>query len=172
MGRRSWTAPVVVIVALASFTAAGCGTDEPTASPVGSSASSASSASAATASSTSGAPMTSMAPTRIADETGLGECPQRMPGDLLAEDEAVVRFSPQAVCLGYLTVNEGTPIQWTNLDSASHTVSIVDDDEQPVESFEVAPGATHVSSTPAVGIYRFRTTAIESFTGSIEVQAR
>lgn len=113
------------------------------------------------------------APTKAAADAGMGDCPQRMPGELLTAEESVVRFSPQMVCLGYLTITVGTPIAWTNLDSVEHTVTITDDKDATVDTFTVAAGAEHrTTSPPTPGIYRFRTTAIESFVGTIEVQKR
>lgn len=108
--------------------------------------------------------------TQAALDAGLGDCPQRMPGDLLTAEEARVRFNTQMVCLGYVTVVPGTIISWINDDVADHTVTLLDDEGNELNHFEVAAGRTVTTPAAGTGVYRFKTTAIESFTGTIEVQ--
>ena len=104
------------------------------------------------------------------DATGLGGCAMHMPGELLSAEEAVVRFDPQMVCLGYVTVLPGTPITWINADTADHEVAILDDEGKELNRFGVAAGESTTTPAAATGIYRYKVTAIETFTGTIEVQ--
>lgn len=104
------------------------------------------------------------------DATGLDGCAMHMPGELLSAEEAVVRFTPQMVCLGYVTVLPDTPITWINADTADHEVTILDDGGKELNRFGVAAGESTTTPAAATGIYRYKVTAIETFTGTIEVQ--
>ena len=112
-----------------------------------------------------------MAPTAAAGAAGLGDCAQHMPGEVLTAADAVERFDTQMVCLGYVTVTPGTAITWTNRDTAAHDVTILDDEDRRINGFTVGAGESVTTPAAAVGVYRFRTTAIDSFVGTIEVQA-
>lgn len=98
------------------------------------------------------------------------KCVMHMPGDLLSATDAVVVFDREHVCLGYVTVLADTPIMWQNADELDHTVTITDEDGNVVHRIDVPAGASVTGSVGTEGIYFFKLTAIDSFTGTIEVQ--
>lgn len=98
------------------------------------------------------------------------ECAQHMPGDLLKAEQAMVIFDSQHVCLGYVTVLEGTEVTWHNTDPVEHQVTIVDDNDKKVTAFEVASDGASTYTIDDAGLYRFKVSAIETFVGTIEVQ--
>jgi plastocyanin len=103
--------------------------------------------------------------------SGNVQCAQHMPGDLLSASEAMVVFDPEHVCLGYVTVRPGTAITWHNVDSVEHQVRIEDGNGTELMSFSVPGGGAAQRSVDTGGVYRFKVSAIESFVGTIEVDA-
>ena len=104
----------------------------------------------------------------------LGECPHKLPGEVLTADEAVVRFSPARVCPGYVTVGLGTPVGFVNIGGAAATVAIwegiaTDAAEPPLTDERLEAGGRWEWSPTEIGVYTYRTDALESFTGTIEV---
>ena len=164
MGRTPRLA--TALVAAAVLAVAGCGGGSSAAAP----ATAAPTTSHDMAGMTTGDHSMDMAPTKAATNAGFGDCAQHMPGELLTPEEAVVRFDTQMVCLGYVTVTTGTPIAWTNNDTAEQTVTILDDEDRELNEFTVDAGETITTPAASTGVYRFHITAIDSFTGTIEVQ--
>ncbi len=95
-----------------------------------------------------------------------------MPGEILSAADAVVRFSPEQVCPGYVTIAPGTDVTWANVDTVAHTVTITegnnDPQGKPVASTTVAPGTTWVRAFDQAGVYTFTTDAIPSFRGTVD----
>lgn len=111
-----------------------------------------------------------------ADRDPLAECPHRLPGELLTADEAVVRFSPTRICPGYVTVGLGTEVTFVNLGVEPYDVTIWSGmaaaaSDTPLVTTSVAPGDRWGWTPPEVAVYTYRTGAIETMTGTIEVPA-
>ncbi len=102
-----------------------------------------------------------------------GQCSHKYPGELMTAAEAVVVFSRQGICPGYVTVEADTAVRWRNLDTTAFTVTIRRDspDGPVLDSLLVAPGATG-TTTLGSGRYAYATDAIESFRGWVEVTGR
>ena len=101
-----------------------------------------------------------------------GGCISRIPGAVLRADEAVVRFDPQQVCPGYVTIAPGTPVTFINQDAQAHTVTITEGslpDGAVVETTTVEAGGSWARTFDAVGTFTYVTDAIPSFRGAIEV---
>jgi plastocyanin len=102
--------------------------------------------------------------------SGKVECAQHMPGDLLTADEAMVIFDAEHVCLGYVTVVVGTAVTWHNSDDVERRVIVEDGNGTALMTFDIAPKGTAQRALKVAGVYHFRTSAIETFVGTIEVQ--
>lgn len=99
------------------------------------------------------------------------KCAMHMPGELLEPHEAVVVFDREHVCLAYVTVTDDTPVMWRNTDTVDHRVVVRDDDDTVVRTIDVPAG--ELATTPGLdvsGFYQFGLSAIDEFTGVIEVQ--
>jgi plastocyanin len=96
-----------------------------------------------------------------------GECASRMPGDVLTAAEAVVRFSAQRVCLGYVTVAPGTEVSWQNAGDQPGTVTVTT--PTPVTSPAVAPGDTWTHRFDDRGVFSYRIDVLPAFVGTVEV---
>lgn len=103
--------------------------------------------------------------------SGNVQCAQHMPGDVLSAAEAMVIFDTEHVCLGYVTVRAGTAITWHNADAVERRVSVEDGNGTVLMSFSVPGGGAAQRSVATAGVYRYKVSAIESFVGTIEVQA-
>lgn len=150
--------------------AAGCGGDTTTAPTTSSPAST--------------GPTTSVTPTDAAhghiggtDNTGVpgpggATCISKAPGELYTAAEAVIRFSPESICPGFVTVAPGTPVTFANLGTEAYTVTLSrgTQADAPVLATEtVAPGATWVQTFDATGDVTFRISAIRGFLGTIHI---
>lgn len=98
-----------------------------------------------------------------------GECVSRTPGELLSEVEAVVRFTPEQICPGYVTIAAGTRVTWVNRDGVAHEVRITQG-ATPVAAELLGPGRSWQYQFDTAGVYTFETDAIEAFRGTVEVQ--
>jgi hypothetical protein len=105
-------------------------------------------------------------------ETGKVNCAQHMPGDVLTAEEAMVIFDTEHVCLGYVTVAQGTAITWHNTDDLEQRVIVEDENGTELMTFDIVPGGATQRALKDVGVYRYRLSAIAAFVGTIEVQAR
>jgi plastocyanin len=123
---------------------------------------------AGASSSTASAPEAGSEPTYV-----MGKCTFRMPGEILTADEAVVWFSTDHVCPGYVTVAPGTAVTFANEDSAAHSVSIAQGampGGAEITRASIEPGETWVvEGFDAVGTFTYTTDAIPTFLGTIEV---
>ncbi|MEJ5254109.1 MAG: hypothetical protein WHS89_02050 [Acidimicrobiales bacterium] len=100
-------------------------------------------------------------------------CDSKMPGEVMTAEEAVIRFSSQQVCPGYVTVALGTPVTWRNTGDAVYTVTIKAGplpSSTAIRQERVDPGATVVVELPTAGQFAWTTDALEAFVGTIEVQ--
>jgi plastocyanin len=100
---------------------------------------------------------------------GPGECVSRTPGQLLSEVEAVVRFTPEQICPGYVTIAAGTRVTWVNQDDVAHEVRVTQGTD-PVATELVEPGRSWQYQFDTPGVFTFVTDAIEAFRGTVEVQ--
>ncbi len=97
-----------------------------------------------------------------------------MPGEILTEAEAVVRFSTAKACPGYVTVRPGTEVTFHNEDSTAHRVTINGTNATGETLPEVAsgvaqPGATWVLAFDDLGMFSYTLDAIPTFRGTVEV---
>jgi plastocyanin len=108
----------------------------------------------------------------LPNNKGAGGCPSRMPGELLLAEEAVVKFTPESVCPGYVTVLPGTPVTWQNNGKESATVTVTrSDNGDAVVTFDLAAGATHVVPFDTAGTFLYRVSSLPAFTGTVEARA-
>ena len=111
-------------------------------------------------------------PSKLSSESETLQCDMHMPGDLLTAEQALVTFDAQHVCLGYVTVTEGTPVRWRNDDAAAWEVQLLTDDAVVIDTVAIGPGETIEHTFDTAGVYRFTYSAIDAFTGTVEVQKR
>lgn len=107
-----------------------------------------------------------------ADPNDPNSCVARMPGELLTAAEAVVKFSSERVCPGYVTVAPGTTVTWLNRDNVARTVTVstgMGTNGDVVVQQSVRPGEQFQRDFTTVGVFSYRTDAIPSFQGTIEV---
>lgn len=102
------------------------------------------------------------------------QCISRMPGEILTEAEAVVRFSTAKACPGYVTVRPGTQVTFHNEDSTAHRVTInatnaTGETLPEVASGVAQPGATWVLAFDDLGMFSYTLDAIPTFRGTVEV---
>lgn len=109
-------------------------------------------------------------PSKLSSESETLQCDMHMPGDLLTAEQALVTFDAQHVCLGYVTVTEGTPVRWRNDDAAAWELQLLTDDAVVIDTLAIGSGETIEHTFDEAGIYRFTYSAIEAFTGTVEVQ--
>lgn len=133
-----------------------------------------------TASSTTRAPGTTIDPLRDPDGAFGGNhgtvpenwCDSKAPGVPVPAAEAVVKFDRQQVCPGYVTVALGTEVTWRNLDSIPHVVTITTSvgSDEVVDQATVAAGSEWKRTFDTAGSFGYRTDAIPSMRGTVEVQ--
>jgi plastocyanin len=102
-------------------------------------------------------------------------CVTRAPGEPLSRDEAIVRFTTEQVCPGYVTVVAGTPVTFVNEDDVPHTVTVQVMDAtgtlgEVVLDEEIPPGEYLEQQYLEPGILAFTTEALPAFRGTVEVQ--
>lgn len=102
-------------------------------------------------------------------------CVTRAPGEPLSRDEAIVRFTPEQVCPGYVTVVAGTPVTYVNEDDVPHTVTVQamaasGELGEIVLEEEIPPGDYVEQQLLEPGILAFTTDALPAFRGTVEVQ--
>ena len=101
-------------------------------------------------------------------------CISRMPGEILTEAEAVVRFSTTKACPGYVTIRPGTKVTFHNEDSVAHRITVNPTNATGEQLPEVAagtagPGRTWMHVFDDLGMFSFSLDAIPSFRGPVEV---
>lgn len=105
---------------------------------------------------------------------GVEACADVEPGVVVDRSLAVVHFDTEHVCPGWVTVEQGTPITFTNDGGTAHTVVVTatqTPDSEEVARFTVAPGASQPFDTLDQGRLGFSTDALPGFRGTIEVVA-
>lgn|GEM_PF-3428973 len=112
--------------------------------------------------------------TAASPETTTAEtaCVSRMPGEVLTAEQAVVSFTPERVCPGYVTIAPGTPVTFRNDDDVAHAVTISAGNlpgGASVAEQSIEPGATWVQPFATAGMFSYATDAIPSFTGTVDV---
>lgn len=116
---------------------------------------------------------TAVPTTSTTGRTPPNACDSKMPGQVMTAEEAVVRFSNQQVCPGYVTVALGTPVTWQNTGDAVYTITIKDGPlpgSTAVRLERIDPGASVVVDFPSAGQFAWTTDALEAFVGTVEVQ--
>lgn len=104
----------------------------------------------------------------------LADCAERMPGDPMSADEAVVQFSPEAICPAYVTVVAGTEVTWINRDDVAHVLTIHEGStEEGAVLFEqsLEPDEPLVQRYTEATTMTFTLDVQDAFRGTIEVQA-
>jgi hypothetical protein len=151
---------VVVVLALILATGAACsdsdGADE---------------AGDATTSTTSGS-TTTTADDSTTPPTG-ADCDAKPPGELMTEAEAVIYFSAESVCPGYVTVTAGMSVTWHNAGDVAFDVVVRADPvpDAPVYTEQtIEPGGEWQYEFIEPDQYAWRTNAVDGFVGYIEVQ--
>lgn len=106
--------------------------------------------------------------------TGVDACADVEPGVVVDRTLAVVHFSTDNICPGWVTVEQGTQVTFTNDDSVARTVVITATqmpDAAEVARFTLAPGGSQPVDTLEVAMRGFSTDAQPGFRGTIEVVA-
>jgi plastocyanin len=101
------------------------------------------------------------------------DCNAKPPGELMTPQEAVIRFSNEAVCPGYVTVLTGTAVTWENTGTEPYTVVVRADPtpDAPVYTEQtIEPGGAWQYDFVEPDQYVWRTDALEAFVGYVEVQ--
>lgn len=101
-------------------------------------------------------------------------CDGAIPGEVVDSSKAVIFFDPESVCPGWVTVEQGTPVTFTNRGSAEYTVvanATQLPDSAEVARFTVPAGGSQPLDTRDVGMMGFSTTALPGFRGTVEVVA-
>jgi len=101
-----------------------------------------------------------------------GQCVSRMPGQGLTPDEAVVYFSTQSVCPGYVTVGVGVPVTFANTDAVAHRVTVnagAAGTGNTLLDTVIEPGQSYLRAFTSPGVMVYQTDALPSFRGTIEV---
>jgi plastocyanin len=151
--------PVVALLALVLVVGAGC-------SDSGSDNGDDASATTPTSSSTT----TTADPTT--PPTG-ADCDAKPPGEIMTEDEAVIYFSAESVCPGYVTVATGTLVTWRNTGDVAFQVVVRADPvpDAPVYTEQtIQPGGEWQYEFIEPDQYSWRTDAIDEFVGSVDVR--
>ena len=106
--------------------------------------------------------------------TGVGACEDVEPGVVIDRSLAVIHFSPENICPGWVTVEQGTQVTFTNDDTVARTV-VVRATQMPdaaeIARFTLEPGASQPFDTRDEARYGFTTDAQPGFRGTIEVVA-
>lgn len=101
-----------------------------------------------------------------------GDCPMRMPDELVPEIEAVVRFDVDRICPGYLRVAPGTTIRILNESDKAVDFSVEFGEAspgRPVFDESIPAGSEATVTVDDPGFYRYRTDLIPSFVGTFDV---
>lgn len=174
-GRRATALTMVATLSLA-LAAGGCGKDEP--SPASQGPGTAPTTSAAATATTdqllAGGGLHGDPSSNIGGVPGPGgaPCVSKAPGEAYTEAEAVILFSPETICPGYVTVPVGVPVTFDNRDSAPHLVTLtrgLAPDAPVVATERLAGGQTWRYTFDAAGDVTFRIDAIPTFVGTITV---
>ena len=91
----------------------------------------------------------------------------------MTEDEAVIYFSAESVCPGYVTVTAGTLVTWRNTGDVAFQVVVRADPvpDAPVYTEQtIEPGGEWQYEFIEPDQYSWRTDAIDEFVGSVDVR--
>jgi hypothetical protein len=105
---------------------------------------------------------------------GVAACEDVEPGVVVDRTLAVIHFAPDNVCPGWVTVEQGTQVTFTNDDSVARTVVVTESqmpDAAEIARFTLEPGASQPFDTLDVARRGFTTDALPGFRGTIEVVA-
>jgi plastocyanin len=111
------------------------------------------------------------ASTTMVDAT-ISSCADVEPGVVVDAPLAVVRFDPEKVCPGWVTVERGTTVTFANDDVVERTVVVTADqlpDSVEIARIVVPPGAIGSLETPDLARMGFSTDALPGFRGTVEV---
>ena len=103
------------------------------------------------------------------------DCQDKGPGEIMSAAEAIVRFSTEIVCPGYVTITVGTPVTFTNTAEESLTVEVTATDasgamdDLPFFGRSIAAGGSVEYTFEETGLYAYTIDALEGFRGTIEV---
>ena len=103
------------------------------------------------------------------------DCTDYTPGEILSAAEAVVTFSTEIVCPGYVTITVGTPVTFTNTADTSLTVEVTSTDRSgalddlPFFGRSIAPFGSVEYTFTETGLFAYTVDALEGFRGTIEV---
>ncbi len=99
-------------------------------------------------------------------------CEQVEPGLVVSGSLATVYFDPETVCPGWITVEQGTQVTFTNRGSQTATV-VITADQMPgsdeVARFTIPAGGSQPLDTLQVSRMGFSTDALPGFRGTVEV---
>jgi plastocyanin len=101
-------------------------------------------------------------------------CDSVVPGEVVDASKAVITFDRESVCPGWVTVEQGTPVTFTNKDSVSHTVVINATqlpDAAEITRFTIPAGGSQPLDARDVAMMGFTTDALPGFRGTVEVVA-
>lgn len=146
---------------------AGCGSNSATSGPQPTSVSETVAAPSSTID-----PNAGMFGTTDTSPTVPGQCVSRMPGQGLTPDEAVVYFSTESVCPGYVTVGVGVPVTFANTDDVAHRVTVhtgATGTGDTLLDTTIEPGQSYLRAFTSPGVLTYQTDALPSFRGTIEV---
>lgn len=104
--------------------------------------------------------------------TGVNACEDVEPGVVVDRTLAVIHFSSENICPGWVTVEKGTQVTFTNDDTVARTVVVTASqmpDADEIARFTLAPGASQPFDTLDVARRGFSTDALPGFRGTIEV---
>ena len=104
--------------------------------------------------------------------TGVNACADVEPGVVVDRTLAVIHFSTDNICPGWVTVEQGTQVTFTNDDSVPRTVVVTATqmpDAAELTRFTLAPGASQPFDTLDEATRGFSTDAQPGFRGTIEV---
>jgi hypothetical protein len=101
-------------------------------------------------------------------------CESVEPGIVVDSSKAIVYFDTESVCPGWVTVEQGTPVTFTNRGSAEYTVVVTATqlpDSAEVARFTIPAGGSQPLDTRDVAMMGFSTNALPGFRGTVEVVA-
>jgi hypothetical protein len=118
------------------------------------------------------APETTTTQGRATGAAGRATCGEIEPGVVVDRTQAVVYFDKESVCPGWVTVEQGTQVTFTNDGSTPSTVVVTATqlpDSAEVARFTIPAGGSQPLDTLDVGMMGFSTDALPGFRGTIEV---
>jgi hypothetical protein len=102
----------------------------------------------------------------------ISPCADVEPGVVVDDTLAIVRFDPEKVCPGWVTVERGTPVTFVNDDVVERTVVVTASqlpDSAQIARIVLPAGAIRTLDTAGVARMGFATDALPGFRGTVEV---